>query len=142
MPIYDYACGNCGERVEVLHGVHAPGPERCERCGKGPMRKLLTAPTIHFKGTGWAKKERTASRAKANGSDGSRDSEKVAEASERSGADSGGDSTGEKVAADKPTADKPAGDKAARDKVSGGKPATAGSSRATGSSSSRPSSEA
>ena len=69
MPIYDYACGSCGERVEVFHGVHAPGPERCERCGKGPMRKVVAAPTFHFKGTGWAKKERAASRPRARGGD-------------------------------------------------------------------------
>jgi hypothetical protein len=28
------------------------------------MRKLLTSPAVHFKGTGWAKKERATSRAK------------------------------------------------------------------------------
>jgi putative FmdB family regulatory protein len=67
VPIYDYACESCGERVEVFHGVHAPGPERCERCGMGPMRKVVAAPTVHFKGTGWAKKERAASRPRARG---------------------------------------------------------------------------
>ena len=69
MPLYDYVCVNCGERIEVLHGVHDSGPERCENCGQGPMRKLLTAPAIHFKGAGWAKKERAASRSKGGGSD-------------------------------------------------------------------------
>jgi putative FmdB family regulatory protein len=75
MPLYDYVCVNCGERIEVLHGVHDSGPERCGHCGQGPMRKLLAAPAIHFKGTGWAKKERAASRSKGSGSEsqGSRD---------------------------------------------------------------------
>lgn len=57
MPIYDYGCQNCSHRVEVIHGVHESGPLVCSVCG-GPMRKLLSAPAIVFKGTGWAKKER------------------------------------------------------------------------------------
>ena len=56
MPIYEYACTSCGRSVEVIHGVHAAGPEVCEVCG-GRMRKMLTTPSIHFKGSGWAKKD-------------------------------------------------------------------------------------
>jgi putative FmdB family regulatory protein len=56
MPIYDYECRSCGHRVEVIHGVNSNGPTACERCG-GPMRKLLTTPSIVFKGSGWAKKD-------------------------------------------------------------------------------------
>lgn len=61
MPIYDYICGSCGRRTEVIHGVHAIGPETCPECGGGPMRKAVHPPAIHFKGTGWAKKERASS---------------------------------------------------------------------------------
>ena len=56
MPLYDYQCQNCGHVVEVMHGVNASGPQRCERCG-GPMRKLISTPAIVFKGSGWAKKD-------------------------------------------------------------------------------------
>jgi putative FmdB family regulatory protein len=56
MPIYEYACTACGRSVEVVHGVHAAGPEVCEVCG-GRMRKLVSTPSIHFKGSGWAKKD-------------------------------------------------------------------------------------
>ena len=56
MPIYDYVCTNCGHRAEVVHSVHASGPETCSACG-GPMRKALSAPAIVFKGSGWAKKD-------------------------------------------------------------------------------------
>jgi putative FmdB family regulatory protein len=56
VPTYDYGCTICGRGVEVMHGVHGHGPASCEHCG-GPMRKLLSAPTIHFKGSGWAKKD-------------------------------------------------------------------------------------
>ena len=60
MPLYDYDCSACGRRFEVVHGVHAEGPTVCPICGSGPIRKAIAAPAIHFKGTGWAKKERRA----------------------------------------------------------------------------------
>jgi putative FmdB family regulatory protein len=58
MPIYDYECANCRRQFEVVHGVHVPGPTSCPLCGGGPVRKSISAPAVHFKGTGWAKKER------------------------------------------------------------------------------------
>jgi putative FmdB family regulatory protein len=61
MPLYDYDCAACGRRVEVVHGVHAPGPTHCPNCGSGPLRKAITAAAVHYKGSGWAKKERRAS---------------------------------------------------------------------------------
>src|SRR4051812_34806070 len=61
MPLYDYQCESCGHVVEVMHGVNDSGPQRCERCG-GPMRKLLSTPSIVFKGSGWAKKDARTSR--------------------------------------------------------------------------------
>jgi putative FmdB family regulatory protein len=60
MPAYDYDCAACGRRFEVTHGVHADGPTTCPLCGKGPVRKAITAAAIHYKGSGWAKKERRA----------------------------------------------------------------------------------
>ena len=60
MPVYDYDCAACGRRFEVVHGVHVPGPASCPLCGKGPVRKAISAPAVHYKGSGWAKKERRA----------------------------------------------------------------------------------
>jgi putative FmdB family regulatory protein len=60
MPLYDYDCAECGRRIEVIHGVHAPGPTHCPNCGGGPLKKAIAAPAVHFKGSGWAKKERHA----------------------------------------------------------------------------------
>ena len=62
MPLYDYICEN-GHIVEVMHGVNASGPAKCERCG-AEMRKLLSTPAIVFKGSGWAKKDRSSKPAK------------------------------------------------------------------------------
>lgn len=60
MPAYDYDCAACGGRFEIVHGVHADQPTLCPLCGSGPIRKAISAPAIHYKGSGWAKKERHA----------------------------------------------------------------------------------
>ncbi|MFO1540610.1 MAG: FmdB family zinc ribbon protein [Chloroflexota bacterium] len=54
MPIYEYVCTACGQGIEVIHAISAAGPATCAACG-GAMRKALSAPAIHFKGSGWAK---------------------------------------------------------------------------------------
>lgn len=65
MPIYDYLCTACGHRMEVVHGIHGHGPAACPACA-GQMRKAMVAPAVHFKGSGWAKKDRgAATRTKA-----------------------------------------------------------------------------
>ena len=60
MPLYDYDCAACGRRFEVIHGVHADPPPACPLCGGGPVKKAITAASVHYRGTGWAKKERRA----------------------------------------------------------------------------------
>lgn len=60
MPIYDYACANCGKVTEVIHRIHDGGPKFCPECGAaGTMRKGITTSVVHFKGSGWAKKDRS-----------------------------------------------------------------------------------
>jgi putative FmdB family regulatory protein len=59
VPIYDYTCSTCRRVTEVIHGINDHGPKFCPECGaEGTMTKAFVAPTIHFKGTGWAKKDR------------------------------------------------------------------------------------
>jgi putative FmdB family regulatory protein len=75
VPLYDYDCAACGRRFEVIHGIHDGPPTECPLCGSGPVRKAFAAPAVHFKGSGWAKKERraavkTSSASKGEGSDG------------------------------------------------------------------------
>lgn len=52
MPLYEYACGSCGAHTEVMQKVGAPPVTACPHCG-GPVQKVLAAPALHFKGTGW-----------------------------------------------------------------------------------------
>jgi putative FmdB family regulatory protein len=62
MPIYDYACSACHRVTEVIHGINDHGPRFCPECGAdGTMTKSFVAPTVHFKGSGWAKKDRGSS---------------------------------------------------------------------------------
>ena len=68
MPRYDYECRSCGHVVEVLHGVNDGGPTACEICGS-PMRKLMSTPSIVFKGSGWAKKDARDSRTSSKSAD-------------------------------------------------------------------------
>jgi putative FmdB family regulatory protein len=94
MPLYDYRCTACGREIEVMHAIGAHGPEACETCG-GAMRKALSSPAIHFKGSGWAKKDAAASARKAKPAseskkDGDSDTaKKGAESSDRGSSDAG-----------------------------------------------------
>jgi putative FmdB family regulatory protein len=70
VPIYDYTCSRCRRTTEVIHGIVDHGPKFCPECGaEGTMTKAFVAPTVHFKGTGWAKKDRGTSARAARAKD-------------------------------------------------------------------------
>ena len=52
MPLYEYQCEACGHRFEVIQKFSDPPVETCQRC-EGAVRKLLSSPAVHFKGSGW-----------------------------------------------------------------------------------------
>jgi putative FmdB family regulatory protein len=52
MPLYEYLCESCGLTFEVIHKFSDAPVETCKHCS-GKVRRLLSAPAIHFKGTGW-----------------------------------------------------------------------------------------
>jgi putative FmdB family regulatory protein len=54
MPLYEFECIECYARVEKIMASHEDQNPPCERCG-GAMRRLPSAPTPQFKGSGWAK---------------------------------------------------------------------------------------
>lgn len=51
MPLYDYQC-EAGHRYEKREPFGSPAQQPCEQCGK-PAQRLLNAPPILFKGSGW-----------------------------------------------------------------------------------------
>jgi putative FmdB family regulatory protein len=86
VPIYEYVCSACHHRIDILHGIHEEGPAFCPACGaESTMRKAFAPPAIHFKGTGWAKKERSSG------------SKTKAAAAAESGGDNTGSDSGEKT---------------------------------------------
>lgn len=51
MPLYEYHCVKDGT-FEQVRKFSDPPLEKCPTCG-GPIEKLISAPAIQFKGTGW-----------------------------------------------------------------------------------------
>ena len=53
MPLYEYQCQKCGCRFERIQKFSDPDPKKCPNCGAGRVERLLHAPAVQFKGTGW-----------------------------------------------------------------------------------------
>lgn len=51
MPLYEYECPKDGT-FEKIQKFSDPPLTKCPTCG-GPVERLLSAPAIQFKGTGW-----------------------------------------------------------------------------------------
>ena len=95
MPIYEYVCTACDHRSDILHGINDPGPNFCPSCGReGTMKKLFAPPAIHYKGSGWAKKDRSATSRSARSSAKSDDAGTSADAGAKKDGASSGDSSG------------------------------------------------
>ncbi len=69
MPLYEYACQKCGERVEIIQKFSDPLYTHCPKCG-GEMRKLFSSPAIQFKGSGFYKTDYASPSAKKSESSG------------------------------------------------------------------------
>jgi putative FmdB family regulatory protein len=52
MPIYEYKCHQCGQKFEVRQRISEEPLKVHEDCG-GELERLISAPALHFKGTGW-----------------------------------------------------------------------------------------
>lgn len=53
MPLFEYQCGGCGHRVEVLQ-KHGDPPPVCETCTE-EMTRQISAGAFHLAGDGWAR---------------------------------------------------------------------------------------
>ena len=90
MPIYVYACTNCGERTEAKQGFDDPPLETCPICG-GKLRKMYSPVGIVFKGSGFysTDQKKSGTTAKSSKSEsGSDSSGKAAEKKSESKSDS------------------------------------------------------
>ena len=52
MPLYEYQCQDCENHFERIEKVSSPTDGVCPSCG-GVARRLLGAPALKFKGSGW-----------------------------------------------------------------------------------------
>ncbi|MFP5229993.1 MAG: FmdB family zinc ribbon protein [Acidobacteriota bacterium] len=52
MPLYEYRCKNCGHQFEKIQSFSAPEEKECPIC-QGPVERLISAPAVQFKGSGW-----------------------------------------------------------------------------------------
>ena len=52
MPLYEYQCQSCDTHFERIERVSSPTDGVCPTCGSA-ARRLLGAPALQFKGSGW-----------------------------------------------------------------------------------------
>ena len=65
MPIYEYNCDN-GHVFEAIQRMTDEPLTKCEECG-APAARVLSAPAIHFKGSGFHNTDYGTKRSGANG---------------------------------------------------------------------------
>lgn len=52
MPLYEYECKKCKYRFERIQKFSDEPVKKCPQCG-GPVERLISPPTVQFKGSGW-----------------------------------------------------------------------------------------
>jgi len=99
LPLYEYECVKCGHRFEKIESSSASTTKKCPKCG-AKAERLLAAPAIQFKGSGWYVTDYAAK------SSGSTSSESSGDASSAKTSEKPGDSKAEPKAAPTQKVDK------------------------------------
>ncbi|HEY5332573.1 MAG TPA: FmdB family zinc ribbon protein [Solirubrobacterales bacterium] len=98
MPIYEYKCDN-GHVFDVLQKMTDESLTECVECG-APAVRVLTAPAVHFKGSGFYNTDYGKRKGGGNGSSGGEgSSESKSSDSSSSSSDSGSSSSSDSKAA-------------------------------------------
>jgi putative FmdB family regulatory protein len=101
MPLYEYRCNVCGHRFEKIQTYSAPDQKECPVC-KGEVERLISAPSIQFKGSGFYSPDYPSRASKSAATEGKSESK-----SGDSGSGSSEGSSGEKsVSSEKGPSDK------------------------------------
>ncbi len=53
MPTYEYHCPACGASYDLQQSFSAETTHSCEKCGEGVAKRVLHAPRVVFKGSGF-----------------------------------------------------------------------------------------
>jgi len=77
MPLYEYECAKCDHRFEALVSMDQANAQRCEACG-ARCRRLLSAPAIIFKGSGFYTTDYARAGERFDGGDGDGSEKKAA----------------------------------------------------------------
>ena len=104
MPIYEYKCDNCGDVFEVRQKFADEPLTVHEKCG-GKVERLISVPSLQFKGTGWYVTDYA-----KGGNGGAKKSESESKKESKPASDSSSSST---TSESKSTESKPASSKAA-----------------------------
>jgi putative FmdB family regulatory protein len=94
MPIYEYRCAK-GHSFEVFQSMSEDSLTECVECG-AECERVLSAPAVHFKGSGFYTTDYARKGAKKAASDGGGEpSEKKSEKTDKSSSDSGSSKSSE-----------------------------------------------
>jgi putative FmdB family regulatory protein len=52
VPLYEYQCKKCKHKFEKIQKFSDRPIKKCPECGN-PVEKVMHAPNVQFKGTGW-----------------------------------------------------------------------------------------
>ena len=53
MPLYEYHCHSCQERLEVMQKISETPLINCPKCGKNGLEKIISTTQFQLRGTGW-----------------------------------------------------------------------------------------
>ncbi|MFZ0219255.1 MAG: zinc ribbon domain-containing protein [Candidatus Aquirickettsiella sp.] len=53
MPIYEYECKACGHTFDTIQSFSEEPLSDCPVCKEPALKKLVSAPAFHLKGSGW-----------------------------------------------------------------------------------------
>jgi putative FmdB family regulatory protein len=93
MPLYEYQCVKCNQRIELIQRHSDPPPAECEKCGGG-MKKLHSAPAIQFKGSGFYKTDYASSSSTAPSSSAAKSDSASSAGDSKSSSDAGSSTSG------------------------------------------------
>lgn len=102
MPIYEYECTKCKSHTEAFQKLSDKPLTKCKKC-RGRLEKVLSAPAIQFKGSGWYVTDYASKATKGEKSESEHKSDKKLD--KKSKDSSPAKSTSEKASPSKPSGD-------------------------------------